>query len=485
MPDDRRMTTDRFFGGVSNRLDNLYALLAFVRDEHPPRETVVQWLIENTNATSEDAVNHHLAFLDSIELIDFTGNGCRLGEYGENWLTDQRPETLYAALTSGVKGFNTILRSLVEGPMTDEELVDVLVSEFEEANMTKPGPAIRHREWLQVLGYVERHEGLNRITPAGREMVAAETRMKSGRDALPTGVSPGDRLVQDEIEEAFDTGFGYRISGINPRRDENDQRYILVFATKDGPYDDSVRRGRFEYVGEGLSGDQSETSSGNSSLIDAIANEIPVHFFYQESGEGSWEYQGEVDAVDYRAEQRKGRRVLVFTLEHAQEGDRTGTDPSPTTVETERIDLQRKLQDEPPRLETEAQYVQTKRRARDAAFADLVTEAYSDACAICGTARETPGGRPEVEAAHIYPKREGGVDDVRNGLAHCRLHHWAFDSGLLAINDEYEVLVYEAPHRDGYEEFTELAGSQIQLPDDADAAPVRKYLEMHRELHDF
>jgi putative restriction endonuclease len=135
----------------------------------------------------------------------------------------------------------------------------------------------------------------------------------------PPGISVGSLYEQDDIEEAFDTGFGYRISGINPRRDSQDKRYVLLFANEDGPYDDSVTQGRFEYIGEGLSGDQSESSPGNSVLIDAVSSGIPVHFFYQDSGDGEWEYQGLVDVIDYRFEPRDGRQVLVFEMEHQQE----------------------------------------------------------------------------------------------------------------------------------------------------------------------
>jgi hypothetical protein len=56
----------------------------------------------------------------------------------------------------------------------------------------------------------------------------------------PEGIEINDKLSQKEIESAFNTGFGYRISGINPRRDEQDRRYVLVFANEDGPYSDSV-----------------------------------------------------------------------------------------------------------------------------------------------------------------------------------------------------------------------------------------------------
>lgn len=58
---------------------------------------------------------------------------------------------------------------------------------------------------------------------------------------------------------------------------------MLVFANEDGPYSDSVTEGRFEYIGEGLSGDQSKSSPGNSVLIDAMSVGTPIHFFYQGS----------------------------------------------------------------------------------------------------------------------------------------------------------------------------------------------------------
>jgi putative restriction endonuclease len=134
----------------------------------------------------------------------------------------------------------------------------------------------------------------------------------------PEGITIGDNYEQDEIEEAFDTGFGYQISGINPRRDSQDRQYILVFANEDGPYSDSVTQGRFEYIGEGLSGDQSESSPGNSVLIDAASSGIPVHFFYQDSEQNGWEYQGRVDVLDWEFESRGGRQVIVFTMEHRE-----------------------------------------------------------------------------------------------------------------------------------------------------------------------
>ena len=134
----------------------------------------------------------------------------------------------------------------------------------------------------------------------------------------PPSIDVGGHYDKEDIEKAFDTGFGYQISGINPRRDGKNRRYVLLFATEDGPYDDSVTRGRFEYIGEGLSGDQSESSPGNSVLIDAVSERTPIHFFYQDSGDSGWEYQGLAAVLDYQFEQRDGRQVLVFEMEHQE-----------------------------------------------------------------------------------------------------------------------------------------------------------------------
>lgn len=133
----------------------------------------------------------------------------------------------------------------------------------------------------------------------------------------PEDITVGGRYEKEEIEAAFDTVFGYRMSGINPRRDGQNNPYVLV-CTNDGPYDGSLMDGPFEYVGEWVSGNQSETSPGNSALVDAVHGGLPVHFFYQDSGDGKWEYRGLVDVLDYEFEQRDGREVLVFTLQHQE-----------------------------------------------------------------------------------------------------------------------------------------------------------------------
>ena len=80
---------------------------------------------------------------------------------------------------------------------------------------------------------------------------------------------------------------------------------------------------------------------------------------------------------------------------------------------------------------------------------------------------------------------KGGSDDVRNGIALCKLHHWAFDSGWFSLSDDHEILVKDASERNGYHEFKQFEGDQIRLPDEEEAHPHPMFLEEHRKIHTF
>lgn len=75
-------------------------------------------------------------------------------------------------------------------------------------------------------------------------------------------------------------------------------------------------------------------------------------------------------------------------------------------------------------------------------FRLAVIEAYDCRCAFCGLKLNSPDALWwEVQAAHIVPHSENGKDDVLNGIALCRLHHWAFDAGWFTIEDDFTIHV--------------------------------------------
>ena len=75
-------------------------------------------------------------------------------------------------------------------------------------------------------------------------------------------------------------------------------------------------------------------------------------------------------------------------------------------------------------------------------FRQAVIEAYDCKCALCGMKIKSPDLLYwEVEAAHIVPHSSKGRDDIWNGVALCRLHHWAFDVGWFTLRNDFTIQV--------------------------------------------
>lgn len=130
-------------------------------------------------------------------------------------------------------------------------------------------------------------------------------------------------------------------------------------------------------------------------------------------------------------------------------------------------------------------YTEAKRVRRDPQFQEKIKDAYNQTCAVCGSDRMTPDERPEVEAAHIRPVSEDGKDIITNGIALCRLHHWAFDNDWISVDDDYSIVVKDAPKVSGYEDFAQYQGSRLNLPESEESQPDKNALEFHRHHHGF
>lgn len=96
------------------------------------------------------------------------------------------------------------------------------------------------------------------------------------------------------------------------------------------------------------------------------------------------------------------------------------------------------------------------RQGRDIRFRLQIVPIYGYACLLCGIKMLLPSGITLVEAAHIHQFAKSKNDDVKNGMALCRNHHWAFDQGLWTIDKDFQVIV-------ATDMFTEEAPNQLLL----------------------
>jgi len=104
---------------------------------------------------------------------------------------------------------------------------------------------------------------------------------------------------------------------------------------------------------------------------------------------------------------------------------------------------------------------------RDPRFRKEVIALFNNICAVCGDDYSINNEITSCEAAHIVPRSMRGVDDLSNGLCLCKIHHWAFDEGLISIDpDSLEVNVSKRCHSESFlaSAIRALNGRRIYLP---------------------
>ncbi len=136
------------------------------------------------------------------------------------------------------------------------------------------------------------------------------------------------------------------------------------------------------------------------------------------------------------------------------------------------------------------------RGSASAVFRQAVREAYRSTCLVCGLHLPVTcmNASPGVDAAHILPWAEFDLDIVSNGLCLCKLHHWAFDEGLIGFFEEagvYRIEMLPGVEDSITHECPAFAIASLQgicgiipshrLPNDSQQRPSPKFLQLLRE----
>jgi putative restriction endonuclease len=157
--------------------------------------------------------------------------------------------------------------------------------------------------------------------------------------------------------------------------------------------------------------------------------------------------------------------------------------PPPDEIGEDEIDV---------RVEAANEYRLARARGASArSFAAAVKAAYGNRCAFCGLVLGgIEGIISGIDAAHILAWSSYDLDVLRNGIALCKLHHWAFDAGLmLPVVDKdgnYSIAFTELADRLDPDARVRLGTDEMTIPDERlptnkTDRPSPKYL---RRLYD-
>ena len=125
-----------------------------------------------------------------------------------------------------------------------------------------------------------------------------------------------------------------------------------------------------------------------------------------------------------------------------------------------------------------------KERVGQENFRARVLRAYKRRCGMCGLQLDL------VAAAHIVPVEADGTNETTNGLALCHIHHWAYDRGLVAADEEYQINISEPGLRRlrrlgrnaREQDFLDFMRGELLLPQRQQDHPSPEYLRRGMEL---
>lgn len=125
---------------------------------------------------------------------------------------------------------------------------------------------------------------------------------------------------------------------------------------------------------------------------------------------------------------------------------------------------------------------------RDSSFRERVLRAYNFKCAFSGIQLNL------VDAAHIVPVAiEGSTDQTSNGIALSKLHHKAYDAGLITFDENYRIHLNEEKFatmealslNGGAEIFRERMRTILDLPPNAHDRPHVDFVRRANELREW
>jgi putative restriction endonuclease len=111
-------------------------------------------------------------------------------------------------------------------------------------------------------------------------------------------------------------------------------------------------------------------------------------------------------------------------------------------------------------------------RVRASAFRREILANYANRCCITGVALQEL-----LEASHIQPYINENSNHPQNGLCLRVDLHCLFDAGLIALDDNFNVILSRKLSNTPYKVF---AGKQIKLPRDCLVQPAHCALDFHR-----
>ena len=175
MPSDRLRSIVPMFGGGTNYVDTLDAIIEFVDGYNPTTDELVGWHRGTfANVSSRDSIMRRVSYLQQVGFLRQADDHWELGDAGRTYVQQQNTATLLRIMCERNVGLRSLLYALSAAPMSLTEISTQQLETHPELGWS-PGQtdmATQRVNWLRSMGLIEKHESEYHLTDDGRQFVS-------------------------------------------------------------------------------------------------------------------------------------------------------------------------------------------------------------------------------------------------------------------------------------------------------------------------
>ncbi|ERG97191.1 HNH endonuclease signature motif containing protein [Haloquadratum walsbyi] len=159
------------FGGATNYVDTLDAIIDTVRRTHPDTDMFVSWHREYfSRVSSRESILRRIRYLDTIEILTQCDGRWYRGQAGRRYDENREMETLFTILSRRNVGLRSLLYALRERSMTIGSINDQQLKTHPELGWdpNQTDMALQRVNWLRSMGLVARQDEIYTLTSVGK-----------------------------------------------------------------------------------------------------------------------------------------------------------------------------------------------------------------------------------------------------------------------------------------------------------------------------
>jgi len=174
MPSDRLRSIVPMFGGGTQYVETLDAILAFVEAQHPMTDEVVGWHRGRfTNVSSRESIMRRVGYLRQAGFLEQENDHWVLGEAGREYMREQDTAILFRLMCERNVGLRSLLYALSAGALTLAEISDQQLDTHPELGWGRgeTDMARQRANWLRSMGLVQKQGDTYRLTDEGQRVI--------------------------------------------------------------------------------------------------------------------------------------------------------------------------------------------------------------------------------------------------------------------------------------------------------------------------